>query len=152
MIKRIFQAVLCVAMFISGAAVAATDFTKDDAVKMVNKAAAFHKANGKEKFLAEANSKTGQFRNGEFYVVVMGLTGDILAHPINQKIIGKNFNDLPDIDGKFFRREIVSVAAGKGSGWVDYKYTNPENHKAEAKTSYILKVEDMILVCGIYKH
>lgn len=59
--------------------------------------------------------------------------------------------EVPDTDGKLFRKEIVEVAKNKGSGWVDYKYMNPETKKVEHKTTYILKVEDTIVCCGTYK-
>jgi signal transduction histidine kinase len=115
------------------------------------KAISFLKANGKEKTLAEANNPKGQFIKGEVYVVVMDLNATMLAHPINQKIIGMNVIDLPDTDGKMFRREIIETAKTKGEGWVDYKYKNPTSNKVESKTSFIKRADNMIFVCGTYK-
>ena len=46
---------------------------------------------------------------------------------------------------------IVEKAKTKGSGWVDYKYLNPETNELEHKTTYLLKVGDLILCCGAYK-
>jgi signal transduction histidine kinase len=77
--------------------------------------------------------------------------GVIVAHPKNPKLIGKNLLEVPDPDGKFFRKEIQEVAKTKGTGWVDYKYTNPETKKVELKTTYLKKVGDLIICCGIYK-
>jgi signal transduction histidine kinase len=75
----------------------------------------------------------------------------MVAHPKNAKLVGKNLLEVPDVDGKLFRKEIVELAKSKGSGWVDYKYKNPETGKIEDKTTYVLKVGDIILCCGIYK-
>jgi signal transduction histidine kinase len=79
------------------------------------------------------------------------MSGTIIAHPKNPKLIGKDLINVPDPDGKMFRKEIVVVAKTKGTGWVDYKYTNPETKKIEAKTTYVVKVGEMILCCGTYK-
>ena len=41
--------------------------------------------------------------------------------------------------------------AAKGKGWVDYQYKNPTSGKIEPKTTYILRVDDVVLEAGIYK-
>ncbi len=74
----------------------------------------------------------------------------IVAHPKNPKLIGKNLLEVTDPDGKYFRKEIQEVAKTKGKGWVDYKYTNPENKKVEPKTTYLKKAGDLIICCGVY--
>ena len=53
--------------------------------------------------------------------------------------------------GKFFVQEGVQMAKTKGSGWVDYKWTNPTTKKVEAKSTYVKKVDELIFCCGIYK-
>jgi signal transduction histidine kinase len=125
--------------------------TKEEAVALVEKAAAFYKANGKEKTLAEVNKPKGPFVKGDLYVFIYDLKATILAHPTSPKLIGKNLYEMTDFDKKYFRKEIVSVATTKGSGWVDYTYKNPENNKIEPKTTYVLKVADMIFCCGVYR-
>ena len=47
--------------------------------------------------------------------------------------------------------EFVTVATTKGSGWVDYKYQNPKTKQMDIKTTYVEKVEDIIICCGIFK-
>jgi cytochrome c len=151
MLKRILT-VLAGLAFFCGAAYA-ENWTKEDAVKMVEQANAFYKANGREKLLAELNTKNGRFQKGELYVVATDMKGTMLAHPNIPKLVGKNLYDVPDVDGKYFRRENSEVARTKGSGWVDFKFTNPVTGKAEPKTAYIFRAaDDLILVCGIYKH
>lgn len=118
---------------------------------MVDKVAAYLKSNGKDKLLAEVNTKGGQFHHGELYVFVYDGGATILAHPINPGLVGKNTLDVPDVAGKFYRKEIVELAKNKGSGWVDYMYTNPSNGKTEPKTAYILKSSELILVAGVYR-
>jgi len=84
-------------------------------------------------------------------VFAYDMEGVMVAHPKNSKLVGKNLLEVPDVDGKLFRKEIVELAKSKGSGWVDYKYKNPQTGKTEAKTTYLKKVGDLILCCGIYK-
>ncbi|MRR35855.1 cache type 2 domain-containing protein [bacterium] len=125
--------------------------SQKDAKALVEKAAAFVKANGKDAALKEFNVAKGQFDKGELYVFAYDMSGKIIAHPKNPKLIGKDLLNVPDPDGKLFRKEIVEVAKTKGTGWVDYRYTNPETKKIEAKTTYVVKVGDVILCCGTYK-
>ena len=124
---------------------------KDDAVALVKDAEKFLKANGREKALQEMSKPDGKWVKGELYVFAYDLQAVMVAHPKNPKLVGKNLMDVPDVDGKMFRKEIVDLAKSKGSGWVDYKYKNPETGKLEEKTTYLLKVGDIILCCGIYK-
>ena len=55
---------------------------------------------------------------------------------------------MPDANGKKYRREIIELAAAKGKGWVDYQYKNPTTGKIEPKTTYILRVDDVVLANG----
>lgn len=125
--------------------------TQKDAVAMTEKAVAALKAGGKAKLIERVNAKDPEFFSGELYVVVLSTDGTHLAHPVNPKLIGKSMLDVPDPDGKLFRKERVELAASKGKGWVDYKYRNPENNKIEQKTAYVLKVDDVMLSVGVYK-
>ena len=122
-----------------------------DAQKMVIKAAAYLKTEGKEKAFKEFCNTQGQFRKGELYVFVLDMKADILAHGCKRKMIGKGSFDLTDPDGKYFLKEIVDIAKSKESGWVNYKWTNPMTKKVEQKTTYFQKVDDVILCSGAYK-
>lgn len=136
--------------FVASAVFAASAVQKT-AVDMTEKAAAFAKANGKAALIERVNAKDPAFVDGEVYVVVLKSDGTHLAHPVNPKLIGKAMLDVPDPDGKLFRKERVELAASKGTGWVDYKYKNPSNGKIEQKTAYVLKLDDVILSVGVYK-
>ena len=124
---------------------------KDDAKDMVKRAAAYVKYQGKEKAMAEISKPRGMFDKGETYVFAYDLQGVMVAHPKNPALIGKNLIAEPDSNGKMFRKEIVEKAKAKGSGWVDYIYLNPETNEMEYKTTYLLKVGDVILCCGAYR-
>lgn len=138
------------AIALNTAAFAAEQGSADEATAMVKKAIAFLKANGKDKAFAEFSNQGGQFKDRDLYIFVQDMKGKMLAHGGNERLIGKDLIELKDADGKFFVKEMVDVA-GKGKGWVDYKWTNPTTKVIEAKSSYIEKYEDVFVGSGIYK-
>ena len=141
---------LCLVFAAAGAS--ANEPTEKDAVAMVDKGAALIKSKGKDEMLKRITAKDPEFLQGSLYVDVRDLkTGIVLAHPVNPSIVGKDLTDVPDASGKKYRREIIELAAAKGKGWVDYQYKNPTSGKIEPKTTYILRVEDVVLEAGIYK-
>lgn len=127
--------------------------TEKDAIAMAERGAAFLQANGKEALMKKLAARDPDFVQGELYVDMRDLrTGIVMAHPINPSIVGKNLLDVPDANGKVYRREIIELAAKKGKGWVDYMYRNPVSGRIEPKTTYILRVGDVVLEAGIYKN
>ncbi|MYM66956.1 cache type 2 domain-containing protein [Pseudoduganella sp. FT55W] len=122
-----------------------------DAIALAEKGAQFVRARGKAEMTARINSKDPEFNQGALYLAMRDLNGITVAHPTTA-LIGKNLLDVPDADGKLFRQEMVALARGPGRGWVDYKFRNPETGKVEAKRTYVLRVDDVALEAGIYKH
>ena len=125
--------------------------TEADAQSFVKSAVAFAKVNGVSKLLKEVNSPTTQFRKGELYIFVLDMDGIIMAHGANPKLVGHDLSEREDANSVRYIQEFIKVADTKGSGWVDYLFPNPENGKVEAKTTYIEKVEFVIVGCGVYK-
>jgi cytochrome c len=148
--KLLTSAVLLAAIGVSHTALAAEP-TEKDAVSMVEKGAAFMKASGKEEMIKKINAKDPDYVQGALYLTMRDSKGVILANPVNPAMIGKDLVDVPDADGKLFRREILELAKSKGKGWVDYKFKNPSSGKVEDKTTYIYRVADVTLEAGIYK-
>jgi len=144
-------AALVLVIFGFGSALASDYGTPAEAEKMVKKAVAFLKANGKDKAFAEFNNPKGQFTDRDLYIFVYDLSGKCVAHGFNQKMIGKDLVEMKDPDGKFFVKERIEIAKSKGSGWQDYKFTNPVTKKLELKTAFVEKYEDLIVGCGAYK-
>jgi cytochrome c len=130
----------------------ASEVTQKDAIAMAERGAALIKAKGKDEMMKRINAKDPDFVQGELYVDMRDVkTGIVLAHPYNPSIVGKDLTDVPDVNGKLYRREIINLAAAKGKGWVDYAYRNPTSGKVEPKTTYILLVDGVVLEAGLYK-
>lgn len=134
-----------------GAHAAGDRATAAEATAMVKKGVAFIKANGKEKGYAEITNRNGQFVDRDLYLVVYGLDGTALAHGANVRMVGKNFMDFKDIDGKLYIQERMELAKSKSSFWQDYKFTNPVSKKVEPKSMYCEKLDDTVVCGGIYK-
>ncbi len=154
--NRIASLVLAAFLACLGAAPAVAQVKKGtaaEATAMVDKAIAFIKKNGREKSFAEINNPKGQFTDRDLYVVVYDMKGKVLAHGANAKMIGRDVIELRDTDGKYFVKERVEMMS-KGpnaKGWQDYKFMNPVTNQIEPKSMYLVRHEDMIVGCGIYK-
>lgn len=123
---------------------------RERAVQLVELAAVMVYREGPERVLREISVPDGAFVDSELYVFAYDLNGVMLAHPKNPKLVGKGMSDVPDLDGKMFRREIIGLARYPGSGWVNYRYKNPVSNRIESKTTWIRRVGNMILCCGVY--
>ncbi len=128
------------------------DITPADAQEMVRKAVDFYRKNGRTRFLEEINAPRGEFRKGSLYAFAYDLDMTMQAHPVKPELVGQNLLARKDRDGgKLFRKEIQAVALTKGTGWVDYQYENPTNKRVLPKTTFVEKVDDLIVCAGAYK-
>ncbi len=123
--------------------------TPEEAKALVEKAIAFYKANGKEKALAEFSNPKGLFVKGDLYIFAYNPEGTIIAHGGDPRLVGQDFTDVKDADGKYFAREFIKI--GPEGGWVDYKWTNYVTKKVETKTTYLKRIDGVIIGCGAYK-
>lgn len=140
------------ALCLLSASALANEPTEKDAIAMAERGAAMVKAKGKEEVMKRITAKDPDFVQGSLYIDMRDVkTGIVLAHPYNPSIVGKDLTDVPDANGKKYRREIIELAAAKGKGWVDYQYKNPTSGKIEPKTTYILLVDGVVLEAGLYK-
>jgi cytochrome c len=128
--------------------------TLEEAKAMSEKAAAFWKANGKEKAIAEFNNSKGQFVKGELYIVCHDFSGLVLAHGVNPTLVGKNLYEQKDPNqGRYFVKEEIEIAKTKGSGWISYSWNNPVTKKMQAKKSWVQRIEgeNAFVLCGIFQ-
>jgi len=114
-------------------------------------AVAFIKANGAEKAAQEFTNGSA-FKDRDLYIAYTDLSGTVLGHGGNPKLVGKNLTGLKDPDGKLFFQMLVDLAKTKGKGWSDsYKFLNPVSKKIEDKVMYVERVDDNWIGVGIYK-
>lgn len=87
----------------------------------------------------------------DMYVFVLDAQGQYVAFGGNPGKVGTSVNDLPGVDGPRLLRAIVTQAE-RGPGWVEYDFTNPLSGVVQSKMSYVCKVDDAYLGCGVYKN
>jgi signal transduction histidine kinase len=153
MVKSI-KSIIWLVIFVMATLVPATaqEFgSKDEARALVEKAAAYLQANGRDQAIAAFNDPKGAFVDRDLYIVMANLSDGVrVAHGANARMVGKSLLDFKDVEGKAYGVEILNVAKTQGSGWVDYKFSNPLTRKIANKTSYVLKVDDFVIFCGAY--
>lgn len=123
--------------------------TPVEAKKMVERAVEYIKTHGEEEALKEFNRPNGKFQWRDLYVFAYDSQGVVIGHP-NPKLIGQNLYDVPDSQGKLFRKEIVDLANWRGSGWVDYTYMDPLIQREVFKITHFQKVGELIVCAGAY--
>lgn len=147
-ISKIIVTLLALVVF------AGAETPSQKAEALVKRGFAYIKEKGKDAAIKEFNNPKGIFVEGEFYIFAYDMGDVCLALPSKQAQVGKDLTEIVDADGKLFFAEFHKVMESKsGSGWVDYKWMNPETKKIQAKTSFVMKVpgEDMYIGCGFYK-
>lgn len=148
---RWMAALFFTALLASGSALASDHGTSAEAEALAKKAVAYIKANGIEKASEEfTNGKT--FKDRDLYVTFTELSGKVLAHGGNPKLVGKNLTGLKDSDGNPFFDMLNGIAKEKGQGWSsNYRFINPTSQKIEAKAMYVERIGDARVGVGIYK-
>ncbi len=150
---RIFALLAFAALIAIASPAPAAEFgSKDEAVAMVKRVQAeFKKAGAEATFKDVSDKATKDFHDRDLYPFIYDMAGLCVAHGARPALIGKNLIDLKDQDGKFLIREMVTLANGPGSGWIDYKWPNPITNKIEDKSSYVEKMGDYFVGVGVYK-
>jgi len=125
--------------------------TPKEAEAMVGKAVAHIKAVGAEKAYKDFTDKAAGFVDRDLYVVVYDMKGKALAHGQNPSMVGKDFLEVSDPDGKPWIKERVELAKTQTKFWHDYKFRDPVTKKVLPKSAYCEKETDAVVCVGVYK-
>jgi methyl-accepting chemotaxis protein len=125
--------------------------TANEASQLVDRAVAAYQSQGRDRAFESFNDPHGEFVQRDLYIFVYDLEGTVRAHGGNAQLIGKNMRDARDANGQLFVQDRIRIAQQAGSGWQDYMFKNPETGEVEGKTSFIRRVDDYIIGCGVYK-
>jgi signal transduction histidine kinase len=119
---------------------------------MVKKAVAYYKKNGRDKALTAFSEEKGQFRDRELFLVVLDEGGQVLAHSALPKMIGANISEMKDSNGVFITKGFYKAVKNSNHGWSDeYIFTNPHTKAMEKKITYVEKIDNLLIACGVYK-
>ena len=124
--------------------------TAEEAVALVHRAVATHRNGSRDQFLRNITDKNQPFHDRDMYVFVLDTSGTYLAFGGNTAKVGTRVQDIPGIAGDRLVSDIVEQA-DRAPGWVEYDITNPATGIVQTKMSYVSRVGDLYVGCGVYK-
>jgi methyl-accepting chemotaxis protein len=126
--------------------------TPEEAEGMVKAGIAFFRQHGKSAIVDEINKLgKGRFIDRDLYLFAVDIDSCVfIAHGNNPRTLGAG-PVSKDADGKLFVRDMATLAKNKGTGWIEYKWAHPVTNEIKVKTSYVERVGDMLIACGVYK-
>jgi signal transduction histidine kinase len=125
--------------------------TPAEADAMLERAIAHYEKVGRTQALADFTAKQAPFVDRDLYVFCYGADRTIAGHGADPGLVGRNYDDLRDVDGKAFGTEIWNVGNRPGGGTVEYKWLNPVTRQVEPKVSTVRKVGEDVCGVGVYK-
>jgi methyl-accepting chemotaxis protein len=125
--------------------------TAEEAAELVAHAVAHRRRSSREAFLRDVTNPTNSFYDRDMYVFALDDKGTYLAFGGNAAKVGTRVQDIPGIDGQGLVQSIIDQANFE-PGWVEYDITNPTTGKVQTKMSFVEKVDDLYIGCGVYKN
>jgi len=131
--------------------VAQAQGTPPEAQSLAERAAAHMREVGPRQALADFNDPAGAYRDRDLFVVTYDPQHRVASSLGVPAYLGRDATRFVDADGKEFGKAIIATAESRGSGWVEYRMTDPATMKVELKRSYVIRVGDYILFVGSYQ-
>ncbi len=124
----------------------------EEAQDFVHRAMAYRRhCSSTAAFLRDITDPSKGYFDRDMYVFVFDRNGNYMAFGGNPSKVNTSVNQVPGIDGRGLI-QAVFMQADREPGWVEYDITNPSNGKVQPKMSYVHKLDDMALGCGVYKN
>lgn len=124
--------------------------TAEEAMHLVERAQTMRQQRGRDAFVREITMPASGFFDRDMYVFALDHTGVYRSFGGKPDKVGSRVQDIPGVDGQALLNAIVSQAEA-GPGWVEYNIGNPANGSIQAKMSYVVKIDDLYVGCGVYK-
>lgn len=124
--------------------------TAEEAMALVDRAQAMRLQRGREAFVREITEPASGFHDRDMYVFALDREGVYRAFGGKPEKVGSRVQDIPGVDGVALLNAIVDQAES-AAGWVEYDIANPVTGAIQGKMSYVVKVDDLYVGCGVYK-
>ncbi|MBE0588250.1 MAG: cache domain-containing protein [Hydrogenophaga sp.] len=124
--------------------------TAEEAMTLVDQALDFRGTTGRDAFLRGLSAPDGPFFDRDMYIFALDRQGVYLAFGGKPEKVGSRVQDIAGIDGQALLESIVAQAEQE-AGWVEYDIVNPQSGAIQTKMSYVTRVDDLYLGCGVYK-
>lgn len=123
----------------------------DEARHLVNRALELRQdCSSLDTFVREVTAEHSSLFDRDMYVFVLSRNGQYLGFAGNPDKVGTRVQDVAGINGNELMNSIIKQA-DVGPGWVEYEISNPLTGQVQTKMSYVMKVDDAYLGCGVYK-
>ncbi|SDL98491.1 Methyl-accepting chemotaxis protein [Oryzisolibacter propanilivorax] len=124
--------------------------TADEAVGLVQRAVQIYRNGAQAEFLRTVSDSAQPFHDRDMYVFALDGKGQYLAFGGNPAKVGTRVQDIPGVDGDALLRHIVAQAE-RAPGWVEYDITHPATGAVQTKMSFVQKLGELYLGCGVYQ-
>ena len=149
--RRLLLCILTGQFLVGGASNSWAASSKAEAKAMVDRAAAYIRANGNQRSFEQFTDRNGKFVDKDLYIFAIAFDGEFLAHGGNHTFVGKNMLRSPSDHFKRVTAQLIA-AAKQGGGWVRYQWPHPITKVMRNKSSYLLKINDRYFIgCGVYE-
>lgn len=127
--------------------------SENEAKAMVEQAMLAVKTLGVERAFTEFSTPGGKWHAKDLYLFCYKLDGTNTCHGANKALIGKNLIDLQTADGQLLIKNMVGIANGKGSGWIEYRWPHPQTKMLEDKKAWVVRIpgQDYFIGVGVYR-
>ncbi|GAG02983.1 unnamed protein product, partial [marine sediment metagenome] len=124
------------------------EISRDNVFNLVRRGYQYVKTSGKSATARDfSNPQNNEYRDGDLYLTMYNIEGKVIADGDNRELIGKNYIDEKDENGKLYVRELIEKAQS-GGGWVNAKLNN------SFKSFYVEKIdigtENLVITSGLY--
>ena len=124
--------------------------TAEEAVELIERVLAHRQTVGRDRFVQTVTQPESGFHDRDMYVFALDAQGVYRAFAGKPEKVGTSVKDIPGVDGEALLASIVAQAEIE-TGWVEYDIVNPQTGKVQTKMSYVTKVDNLYLGCGVYK-
>jgi len=124
--------------------------TAEEAMNLVQRALEHRGQGGRDVFVRDLTEPGNGFHDRDMYVFALDRQGGYRAFGGKPEKVGSRVQDIAGVDGQALLESIVSQAESE-PGWVEYDIVNPTSGHIQTKMSYVMKVDDLYVGCGVYK-
>ncbi|GAB3191190.1 methyl-accepting chemotaxis protein [Hydrogenophaga aquatica] len=128
-----------------------TQGTADVAMRMAQDALEHIRTVGYERATEDFYDKKGRFIDRDLYIFVFDREGTYRVMGADRAKSGSRLHDAPGLDADALLKDAWE-RADTGGGWVEYNIVNPVTGDVRGKSSFVLPINDKLLVgCGAYR-
>ena len=124
--------------------------TANEAFELVSRARREFEAAGRAEFVRRINDAGGGWHDRDMYLFALERGGRYAGFAGNAAKVGTRVQDIAGTNGAVLLEAIVAQADAE-PGWVEYDIAHPQTGVVQTKMSYVMRLGDLYVGCGVYK-